>query len=64
MSSDQSSNEYYSDSTHKYWSPEVEIKKLTILIDTTFAVAGDWIIQLSFGIRMGANCVPLLADLF
>jgi hypothetical protein len=54
---------YHSDSTHKY--SEVEIKKmLEFLINNIYVVVRGQVFQQSFGIPMGTNCAPLLADLF
>jgi len=34
------------------------------LIDNIFVLFGGWVFQYTIGIPMGANCAPLLADLF
>jgi hypothetical protein len=57
-----------SDSTQKYFEVtlryfEVE-KMLGLIIDNIFVVFGNQIFQQTFGILMGINCAPLLADLF
>ena len=53
----------HSDAPQKYSDADV-IKMLKYLIDNIFVEFGGRIFQQTFGIPMGTNCAPLLADLF
>jgi hypothetical protein len=53
---------YHSGSMHKF--SEVQIEKMQeFLMDNIFVAVGGWVSRRSVGVRMGADCAPLLADL-
>ena len=53
----------HSDSTKKISETDI-INILESLIDNIFVIFGGRVFQQTVGIPMGANCAPLLADLF
>ena len=53
----------HSDSKQKFTEDEI-ISMLEFLIDNIFVMFGGRVFQQTFGIPMGTNCAPLLADLF
>ena len=53
----------HSDSKNKYTEDDI-IKMLEFLVDNIFVVFAGKVFQQTFGIPMGTNCAPLLADIF
>ena len=53
----------HTDSNKKFSETDI-IKMLDILIDNILFTFGGRVFQQTFGIPMGTNCAPLLADLF
>jgi hypothetical protein len=54
---------HHSDSPYKY--SEADIKGMRgFLVHNIYVVFGEQVFQQSFGIPIGTNCAPLLADLF
>jgi len=53
----------HSDSIKKFSETDI-INMLVFLIDNIFVMFGGRVFQQTFGIPMGTNCAPLLADLF
>ena len=53
----------HSDSKNKYTEDDI-INMLEFLVDNMFVVFGGKVFQQIVGIPMGANCAPLLADIF
>jgi hypothetical protein len=54
---------YHSVSKHKFSKTYIK-KMLEFLIDNIYVVVGGQVFQRSFGIPMGTNSAPLLADMF
>ena len=54
---------HHSDSTKMFSETDI-FNMLEFLIDNIFAMFGGRVCQQTVGIPMGANCAPLLADLF
>lgn len=52
----------HSDSPKKF--SETHIKMLEYLLNNIFIIFGERVFQRTFGIPMGSECVPILADLF
>ena len=53
----------HSDSKNKYTEDDI-VNMLEFLVDNIFVVFGGKVFQQIVGIPMGANCAPLLADIF
>ena len=53
----------HSGSKNKYSKDDI-IKMLELLVDNIFVVFAGKVFQQMVGILMGANCAPLLADIF
>ena len=53
----------HSDSKNKYTEEDI-VKMLEFLVDNIFVVFAGKVFQQIIGIPMGANCVPLLTDIF